>query len=221
MSHTEGITREEVAAALNDVMEISALDINVDVIDGNRVILHGVVDVLAEKHKAEAVVRSLPGVKAVENSLAVSTDGNVEDGGIKNEIENKLRANPRVRNLGVEVHKGIVTLHGHVQHIGEAKAAMHTAESALGVKGVHNDMELEDETPDGATLVNTIEHHLSQHHLSSNVDARAHRGIVTLVGFAEDGELRALAQDIAENVRGVRQVINKIEIDAEKAKYNP
>ncbi len=221
MSHTKGITREEVIAALNDTMEISALDINVDVIGGNRVILHGVVDVLAEKHKAEEIARALPGVKAVENALAVSTDGNVEDGGIKNEIENKLRANPRVRNLGVEVHKGIVTLHGHVQHIGEAIAAMHTAESALGVKGVHNDMELEDETPDNATIVNVIEHHLSQHHLSSNVDARANRGIVTLVGFTEDDELRAMAQDIAENVRGVRQVINKIGISPEQAKYNP
>ncbi|MCD6047246.1 MAG: hypothetical protein K0S08_893 [Gammaproteobacteria bacterium] len=48
---------------------------------------------------------------------------------------------------------------------------------------------------------------------SPHINAKAESGIVTLVGCTEDPEDIHNAQIIAENVKGVKNVVNKIELN--------
>jgi hyperosmotically inducible periplasmic protein len=47
----------------------------------------------------------------------------------------------------------------------------------------------------------------------SRIDVTAEKGTVYLSGMADDHESKAHAETEARNIRGVRKVINKIEVD--------
>lgn len=49
---------------------------------------------------------------------------------------------------------------------------------------------------------------------ASNIDVRVENGEVTLVGTVDDRQMKRLAEDLAENVSGVKQVHNQIRIGA-------
>lgn len=68
---TRLLTREAVVKALLRRVPFSAEGIRVR-IDGDRVILEGTVETLADRHAAEAAARGVPGVRSVEDRLAVA-----------------------------------------------------------------------------------------------------------------------------------------------------
>jgi len=139
---------EQIRKKLDEKMQLSAIDINVDCKEGN-VILYGVVDVLAEKMFAEKIARSIDGVKSIENDITISMDSsNITDSHIKNEIENKLHLSEKqegLSNVGVDVKGGTAVLMGSVEDDLDKKKAIELASSARGVAKIVDNIKTEDE----------------------------------------------------------------------------
>jgi len=139
---------EQIRKKLDEKMQLSAIDINVDCKEGN-VILYGVVDVLAEKMFAEKIARSIDGVKSIENDITISMDSsNITDSHIKNEIENKLHLSEKqegLTNVGVDVKGGTAVLMGSVEDDLDKKKAIELASSARGVAKIVDNIKTEDE----------------------------------------------------------------------------
>lgn len=100
--------------------------------------LQGIVDVLAEKMRAEEIASGVSGVTRLENNLTVSTDGRITDDDVNFEVAEELRLAPNVNISKVygESKKGVVHLYGDVDDPGEAKAAVWAAAKARGVKDI-------------------------------------------------------------------------------------
>ncbi|MEW5899352.1 MAG: BON domain-containing protein [Bacillota bacterium] len=109
-----------------------------------RVILTGIVDTLAEKERAEMLIAGIPGVRAVESGISISTDGAVDDTDVTMEVQEELAAETAVdlRHVGVETKKGTVYLIGNIEDPAEAEAAAQAAARARGVRNVVNNLEL-------------------------------------------------------------------------------
>ncbi|MCR4419395.1 MAG: BON domain-containing protein [Clostridia bacterium] len=105
---------------------------------GSRAIISGVVDTLAEKQRAEELVRQIPGVQEVESAIALSTDGPIDDRAVAREVRQELAAAPGVdrRRVGAEVHAGTAVLKGTVYDKQEARTAARAAAKARGVRRV-------------------------------------------------------------------------------------
>jgi len=132
---------------LEDKMQLSAIDINVDCREGN-VILYGVADVLAEKIFAEEIAKKVDGVRSIENDITISMDSsNITDSHIRNEIENKLYMSEKqegLSNVGVDVKSGTAVLMGHVEDDLDKKKAVELASSARGVANIVDNIKMED-----------------------------------------------------------------------------
>ncbi len=102
--------------------------------------LHGIVDVFAEKMRAEDIAARVSGVTHIENNLTVSTDGRITDEDINFEVAEELRLAPNVDITKIygDSKKGVVHLYGDVNHPDEAKAAVWAAAKARGVKDIVN-----------------------------------------------------------------------------------
>lgn len=117
---------------------VSGTKISVDTVDG-KVTLHGKVPTAAEKAKAESTVKSIEGVKEVNNLLQVvpedrkdvvdATDENIEDA-----VETALKGDKAFENVKVaSVNKGVVLLSGKAETL---EAELKAIERAAGVPGV-------------------------------------------------------------------------------------
>jgi len=112
--------------------------------DHGKVTLHGKVPTSAAKAKAEAVVREINGVRAVDNKLQVvpaSERKAVEarDDQIESTIKDRLKA----RNLDVNVssvNKGVVILSGETATLTEELQAIETAYEVDGVRQVTSEI---------------------------------------------------------------------------------
>ncbi len=111
---------QKVHRELEQDMETLGLDINITARD-KEITLTGVVDWLAEKEQAEALASRVEGVGKVENALTLSMDGQLTDNDMEVEISERLEA-AQLTNLGVKVHKGIVTMVGHCDKAEEERA---------------------------------------------------------------------------------------------------
>lgn len=102
--------------------------------------LQGIVDVFAEKMRAEDIAARVSGVTHIENNLTVSTDGRITDEDINFEVAEELRLAPNVDITKIygDSKKGVVHLYGDVNHPDEAKAAVWAAAKARGVKDIVN-----------------------------------------------------------------------------------
>jgi hyperosmotically inducible protein len=122
---------------------VSGKSVGVDT-DHGKVTLHGKVPTRAAKAKAEAVVREIGGVRAVDNQLQVvpaSLRKAVEasDDEIKSAIHDRLKAN----NLDVKVssvNKGVVILSGETATMAEELQAIQTAIEVDGVREVTSEI---------------------------------------------------------------------------------
>ncbi|MCF8011203.1 MAG: BON domain-containing protein [Clostridiales bacterium] len=105
----------------------------------------GVVDTLADSKRAEKMIKSIDGVRGLENNLVLSTDGAVTDPGTVMEVTDELQADPRVdtKDVGVgEVAGGRAYLQGNASTEDEVDAAVQDAAKARGVKGVVNQVKI-------------------------------------------------------------------------------
>ena len=122
--------------------DVPALDINVDTNDG-VVTLFGSVPSEAIKNVAEAEVKKVDGVRAVENQLQVVSKATAKaveasDDKLTAAIDKKLAASPELSDakIGVEVSKGVARLTGSVESQSDRLLALTSARSVPGVRSV-------------------------------------------------------------------------------------
>lgn len=131
-------TDTEIAHAVREALEWNAFvpdtRIRSTVGDG-WVSLEGEVSTLREKEDAEAAVRSLAGVRAVNNRLTVMPL-KADPARLRQSIEEALerRAEREAEKIHVSVENGTVTLEGRVRTWPEKKAVLGTVSHAPGVR---------------------------------------------------------------------------------------
>jgi hyperosmotically inducible protein len=132
-------TKAKIALLTADNVSVSA--VNVDTRDG-IVTIHGKVKSQAEKDNAAAAVKSVDGVKKVDNLLQVVPDAfkdkvDAKDDAIKDGAQNALKADPSLKDVKVAaVDNGVVLLSGKTDSLDHKLRAIETVHKVPGVRKV-------------------------------------------------------------------------------------
>lgn len=125
---------------MNDIMPVLPLPspISVDIAHG-VVTLHGDVDTWTERNDAESEVRSLAGVRAVENRVSVRPS-HVSPHITQKQIEQAIERHSGIAASRIHVHiaGGVANLSGRVDSWAERKAIERIAGSMEGVQDIEN-----------------------------------------------------------------------------------
>lgn len=208
-------------------------DIMVSVRAG-RVILSGTVADAVSKDLAKQIALGVKGIEAVDNRIDVHANYQppaqsaerafsemVEDAAITSKVRSKILWSSYADRLTVNVdtRSGCVILSGTAENAEAKEFAGKLATNTQGVNAVDNQLEIQaakrmtvvssDSTDFADTLITTKVKWTFLH--SSNVDSSdisvsTHDGIVKLTGQTNGGHRRALAIELAANVRGVKSV---------------
>jgi hyperosmotically inducible protein len=212
---------------------LRAQDIKVTVNSGTAT-LTGVVDEDVNKDLAKQIALGVDGIKEVDNRIDVRADYQptntgrrygdvVEDASITTAVKSKFLWNKSIDSnaITVETAAGKVTLSGKVDTDEIKILAERLADGTRGVAKVENNL-IVTKTPGMAkqpsheTETNISDSWIttkvkSTYLYSSNVDSSdisvsTSAGIVTLSGKVGSGVERALAIELAQNIRGVKSV---------------
>lgn len=228
-------TKAKIALVTDD--EVSALDVDVDTIDG-RVTLHGTVGSDAEKAQAEAAVTKIDGVREVRNMLQVVAPSRqdsleVVDDKLRERVVEALGKEKQLSDVSVEsVNAGVVLLAGTVPSLTAHLDALETASAVPGVRRVETEIESPDRLGDaeiqkergvaGATtggvgdawITSAVKLRLLADErvpgMDINVDTS--RGSVTLFGIVPTAGAKAAAEEDAQKVDGVQSVKNALQV---------
>jgi hyperosmotically inducible periplasmic protein len=123
---------------------VKGRQVHIETTDG-IVMLRGKVDSADAKSAAAEVAKGIDCVKNVKNELQVvapsqRSEVTATDDVIAKNVQNKLKANPQLKNAKVEVNKGVVSLTGEVKSIDASAKASEVARSVAGVRSVKNDL---------------------------------------------------------------------------------
>jgi len=203
-------------------------DIKIDSKDG-VVTLTGTV--AQESHKLLAVetVAGLPGVKSVFDNMEVKEKpptGN-SDSRIKDRVKATLLFHRSTGDSPIEVSvkDGIVTLTGIASSNAKRELATEYTQDIDGVKDVKNEMtsKQEDESTiskvseyvDDASITAQVKTSLLYHRSTSGLRTKVStdKGVVTLTGIAKNSAEKTLAALYANDIRGVKYVINRMTIE--------
>ena len=153
-----------------------------------------------------------------------SASDQVDDAWITSKVESKLAADPEVNNFEIDVdtQDGVVRLSGNVEQDKARQEAEKLARSTEGVKEVVNEIQIGDptlkENVTDAWIVTKIKAKLSASGDVNpfNIDVDAVEGVVTLSGIVKKEEAKSEAERIARDTQGVKEVHNRIKVEAEK-----
>ena len=215
-------------------------DISITSEDG-AVTLTGTVAEPTHKTLAEETVASLPGVKSVENLLEVKKESVSEnsDAWVTMKVKTALLFHRNVSAMTeVSTKDKVVTLQGEAASQAEKDLTTEYVKDVDGVKDVRNEMIVSAKTaenPDEKTMGDKVRdmgdsiddasitglvkvallYHRSTSGLSTKVETN--NGIVTLDGTARSAAAKDLATKYAQDVYGVKSVVNNITIEEPKA----
>lgn len=142
----------------------------------------------------------------------------VDDATITTRVKSTLAADPGVGafELDVDTTDGVVTLRGSVDDPETSRLAEQLARDVRGVRSVQNRIEVNGETTrvGDASLATQVKTRLATDPsvAAINIDVDADGGVVTLSGIVRSEEARRRAEEIAQNVDGVRRVNNEIRV---------
>jgi osmotically-inducible protein OsmY len=137
----DGRTDADTGAAVLDALiaddEVHARDVEVDVDDG-AVTLRGLVEVAAQRERAQRIAMAVPGVTGVENQLRVWLTVSTDD--VAERVTDAIGRDAIVGAdvITVVVRDNDVTLSGTVGSVEHRDAALRAAEGAPGVAAVHD-----------------------------------------------------------------------------------
>lgn len=210
---------------------LRANDIKV-VVHGDTATLTGKVGEEVDKDLAKQIALGVNGIKTVDNQIVVTSDYKapqvstdrtfgefIDDTTITTAVKSKLLWSKQAEGLAADVDslRGKVTLRGTADSEAHKKAAGRLAGNTMGVLSVDNRIEVQSakstqrkpSTSMSDTWITTkVKSSLAY---SSNVDGSAisvttTKGVVELSGKVHSGAERALAVELAENIRGVTAV---------------
>jgi osmotically-inducible protein OsmY len=213
--------------ALNPYLR--AYDLKVTVSE-NRATLHGTVAEDANKDLARNIALGVAGIVSVENLIEVVpqfvppvTTGDrafgelVDDTTVTSAVRSKLAWSRFADGLraNVTTSKGKVRLTGHVTTAEGREAAGKLALSTHGVRSVTNDLEIQPgvvtsiggELADGWITMKVKSTLLYSTYVAGrDINVGTQSGVVKLSGKVDSETERALAVELAGNVRGVKSV---------------
>lgn len=230
-SSADATTTRKVKAALGLSRRVAGFEIDAITSDG-VVTLTGQAPSEDVKSFAAEIARDTPGVKDVNNEIAVnptaqsSIEGSrVEDLEIKTSILEALTRSAELggKHIEVKVENRIVTLEGSVETPAQRNGAEQTARAINSVAGVTNSLAVTNpqapsEPPSaappeaGADLAKRVEFELfrTQAFDTTSMSIKADAGAVTLSGSVRSRAEQLLAERIAQGVPGVKKVINEL-----------
>ena len=123
---------------------VKGRQVHVETKDG-VVMMRGKVDSPEAKSAALEIAKGIEGVKNVKNELQVVAPSQrsevaADDKVVAKNVQNKLKADPQLKSVKVEVNKGVVSLSGEVKSIDASAKASEVARSVAGVRSVRNDL---------------------------------------------------------------------------------
>ncbi len=203
-NHDE-ILAAECKDALLTGTESAGIEIQVECNDG-IIRLKGVVDVLSHRSAAEDIVRRIPGVKDVENDITVANEETLSDKDLTDEITRKLAHHRTRGNVGVHVHKGVVTVVGHAGTHDDVQSAVKLIEDIAGVRevrlgGVKVGEDREEDDADVARSAQKILDNLGFDHHQFQVYCDA--GVLFVKGFVPTKEDRSRIKTAMHTISGV------------------
>ncbi len=150
-----------------------------------------------------------PGVPAYEAAR--------DDTALAADLRARLRANPALGAVQVQVDRGVARLMGNVPTIGDKAEADAIARDTPGVIDVDNTISAD------SALVGRVAAELSADRFTAliPIEVIADRGVVTLEGTVPTPQVKAAAEAIARRVPGVITVINELEIRRPEPKPVP
>lgn len=199
-------------------------------VHGPDVVLSGSVAAYADKEDADKRAHHVPGVKGVENDIAVSAPA-VEDVNLRNELAQKL-AYDRVgygttpfNNITIGVHDGVVTLGGTVYGPPDKDSAMSLVSHTPGVKDVIDNLEVAPVSPMDDELRIRLaraiygEAELNKYAMDPAKPIRITvvNGNVTLSGMVDSKMDHDIAGIRANSVPGVFKVNNELQVESKRA----
>ena len=155
-------------------------------------------------------------------ALADKTAGQVvDDSAIQAELKTKLMGDNLFEGLGIniEVRKGVVQLGGFIDDAQVAADAERTAAGVEGVVEVDNQLHLKEgkasmgRNVDDKVVTTRVKSSLGEIESGSSlfkVNVDTYNGVVLLTGFADSGEIKDKAGEMAEATDNVSKVINGI-----------
>ncbi len=201
------------------------------------VTLTGTVAEESNKSLAKETVVSLPGVKSVDNKLAVKSDAPSAqtDAWLITKVKSTLLFHRSVSAIKTEVlaKDGAVTLRGEATSVAQKDLATQYADDVNGVKSVKNEMIVAaavvkpsgkapgevmvamDESFDDASITALVKMTLLNHRSTSaiNTVVETKEGVVKLGGKAKNVAEKDLATKLVSDVHGVKTVVNNMTVE--------
>lgn len=216
----EEIKKQDIVDQLTWDDSVNANEVHVDVKDGT-VQLSGSVESFAGKIAAEKDAYQVAGVKYVENNLDVRYPADItvpDDVEITSNINRMLLWNSNINssNIEVETNNRIVTLKGSVESYWEKFLAEDIANTAFGVAGIINLLEV---TLTKSIVDIDIENDIKSAYRRSffidenRITVMVNNGTVTLRGTVPTYPVKKEALDIAKYTSGVVDIIDEITIE--------
>ena len=215
---------------------LRANDIKVSVHDG-KATLSGKVEESVNKDLAKQIALGVKGIKDVDNQIVVQADYKpaaqssersygevIDDATITSAVKSKLAWSRYTDGLAIDVDtkRGKVKLTGNTDSASSKDLAGRLAMHTRGVVSVDNQLVVAGANPKSSG--NGSGHEISDGWITtkvkstfmystnvdgSNIAVSTDAGIVTLSGKVDSGAERALAIELAKNIRGVKSVQSK------------
>ena len=191
-------------------------------------------DVFNETHKpmAQDTAEALPGVKSVDNRIAIKGEHAAEssDTWISMKVKAALvyHRNVNAHKTEVFVKDGIVTLKGEAASQAQKELTTEFAKDIDGVKEVKNEMTVAAVSPkpnetvgekiDDGSITAQVKASLLSHRSTSVLKTKVAttEGVVTLGGKAKNAAEKDLVTKLVEDINGVKSVVNNMTIDEAK-----
>lgn len=155
-------------------------------------------------------------------SLLLTTGSLLADSTTDHQAEDAFRSSHIYRtqlentNVSIDVSHGVATLKGTVENDDQRSLADDTARSLPGVERVDNRIRVTNEpkeSSDDWISVKVRSALLFHRNVSAtNTHINVHDGVVTLSGTAHSDAEKALAEEYAKDVKGVRRVDNNLQV---------
>ncbi len=224
----QDIKGDAVAAIARDVY-LENLPITVNVKQG-IVILSGKAGSAYQKDRASDAVRWLFNVKGLKNKLKVvyredfgtrKDQASPSDSALKADVRNELQADSRVNasDIQVKVSHGSVTLTGTVYSHKERQIASQDTQDVIGVAWVSNKLFARVDNRENWAVRDDVEFNLLTDATTKDfgIGVKAADGVVTLSGAVNNWYEKAHAEDVASRIKGVREIVNRIEVNSYRA----
>lgn len=168
---------------------------------------------------AAGMLLAVPAMVMPPRAAAFAQSSTASDADLKAEIMNNALNKSQFKEIQVQVQNGMVTLTGTVPNVAAKESADHRVHSTKGVQAVDNQIQIAGpRVPDAELqkkLVEAIEYSRVGYGTTpfNAISVRVQNGVVTLGGHAYGPVDADTANNIAENMKGVQDVINNIQVD--------